>query len=149
MRIGYQSGDRPHLDPRGEAVVVPIGYNRYMSSRPPDEQQLKKLRIGPAGWSYEDWKGIVYPSGAGRRFDPLSYLAGFFDVVEINSSFRRRPSGPARGSAGSRRTRVSASPPSCGGASPTSGKSHPPSMMSRRSVRAWTCWPRRIGCWRS
>ncbi|MGH7557062.1 MAG: DUF72 domain-containing protein, partial [Gemmatimonadota bacterium] len=49
------------------------------------------LHIGPAGWSYEDWKGIVYPSGAGRRFDPLAYLAGFFDVVEINSSFYRPP----------------------------------------------------------
>ncbi|MGH7565154.1 MAG: DUF72 domain-containing protein [Gemmatimonadota bacterium] len=49
------------------------------------------LHIGPAGWSYEDWKGIVYPSGAGRRFDPLQYLAGFFDVVEINSSFYRPP----------------------------------------------------------
>ena len=50
-----------------------------------------KPRIGPAGWSYEDWKGIVYPSGAGRRFDPLEYLCGFFDVIEINSSFYRPP----------------------------------------------------------
>ena len=49
--------------------------------------------IGPAGWSYQDWRGIVYPSGAGRRFDPLAYLSGFFDVVEINSSFYRPPPG--------------------------------------------------------
>ena len=48
-----------------------------------------RLRIGTAGWSYEDWKGVVYPSGAGRRFDPLAYLADYFDVVEINSSFYR------------------------------------------------------------
>jgi uncharacterized protein YecE (DUF72 family) len=47
--------------------------------------------IGVAGWSYEDWKGIVYPAGAGRRFDPLEYVARFFDVVEINSSFYRVP----------------------------------------------------------
>ena len=47
--------------------------------------------IGPAGWSYEDWKGVVYPAGAGRRFDPLEYLARFFDVVEINTSFYRVP----------------------------------------------------------
>ena len=47
--------------------------------------------IGPAGWSYEDWKGVVYPAGAGRRFDPLEYLARFFDVVEINTSFYRPP----------------------------------------------------------
>lgn len=45
--------------------------------------------IGPAGWSYRDWKGKVYPVGAGRDFDPLAYLARFFDVVEINSSFYR------------------------------------------------------------
>ncbi len=56
-----------------------------------DAQQLTRLRIGPAGWSYEDWKGIVYPSGAGRRFDPLEYISGYFDVVEINSSFYRPP----------------------------------------------------------
>ncbi len=47
--------------------------------------------IGVAGWSYEDWKGRVYPAGAGRRFDPLEYIARFFDVVEINSSFYRVP----------------------------------------------------------
>ena len=50
-----------------------------------------RVWIGPAGWSYEDWKGVVYPVGAGRRFDPLEYLARYFDVVEINSSFYRSP----------------------------------------------------------
>ena len=53
--------------------------------------EASTLRIGPAGWSYDDWKGVVYPSGAGRRFDPLAYLAEYFDVVEINSSFYRPP----------------------------------------------------------
>jgi uncharacterized protein YecE (DUF72 family) len=51
----------------------------------------ERIRIGPAGWSYDDWRGIVYPVGAGRRFDPLEYLARFFDVVEINTSFYRPP----------------------------------------------------------
>jgi uncharacterized protein YecE (DUF72 family) len=50
------------------------------------------LRIGPAGWSYPDWKGIVYPKPAPSKFDELSYLAGFFDTIEINSSFYRPPS---------------------------------------------------------
>ena len=45
--------------------------------------------IGPAGWSYDDWKGTVYPKPAGRDFDPLAYLAEYFDVVEVNSSFYR------------------------------------------------------------
>ena len=45
-----------------------------------------KIYVGIAGWSYKDWEGIVYPEtlhGAQR----LAYLAEFFDLVEINSSF--------------------------------------------------------------
>jgi uncharacterized protein YecE (DUF72 family) len=48
------------------------------------------IRIGPAGWDYPDWKGVVYPSGRGRRqkgFDPLAYLAQYFRTIEINSTF--------------------------------------------------------------
>jgi uncharacterized protein YecE (DUF72 family) len=48
------------------------------------------IRVGPAGWSYTDWEGVVYPSH-GSRFDPLAYLASFFDTVEINSPFYRIP----------------------------------------------------------
>jgi uncharacterized protein YecE (DUF72 family) len=47
------------------------------------------IRVGVAGWDYEDWKGVVYPSPAPRGFDPLAWLAGFFPVVEINSTFYR------------------------------------------------------------
>lgn len=50
-----------------------------------------KIRVGPAGWSYKDWNGIVYPVKPGSKFDPLAYLAGFFDTIEINSSFYRPP----------------------------------------------------------
>lgn len=45
------------------------------------------VRVGPAGWSYADWKGVVYPARRPRGFHELSYLAGFFDTVEINTSF--------------------------------------------------------------
>jgi len=48
------------------------------------------IRIGPAGWSYKDWEGIVYPPHRGR-FDELAYLASFFDTIEINSPFYRIP----------------------------------------------------------
>jgi uncharacterized protein YecE (DUF72 family) len=48
-----------------------------------------KIRIGPAGWSYKDWEGIVYPRKPGAKFDPLEYLARFFNTIEINSSFYR------------------------------------------------------------
>jgi uncharacterized protein YecE (DUF72 family) len=49
------------------------------------------IRVGPAGWSYPDWKGQVYPKPQPRGFDPLSYLAAYFDAVEINSTFYRIP----------------------------------------------------------
>jgi uncharacterized protein YecE (DUF72 family) len=51
---------------------------------------LTTVRIGPAGWSYSDWEGTVYPPHK-SRFDHLSYLAGFFDTIEVNSSFYRIP----------------------------------------------------------
>jgi len=44
--------------------------------------------VGVAGWSYPDWKGYVYPAGVG---DELRFVAGFLDMVEINSSFYRPP----------------------------------------------------------
>jgi len=49
-----------------------------------------RVRIGPAGWSYKDWEGTVYPPH-GSKFDALAYLATFFDTIEINSPFYRIP----------------------------------------------------------
>ena len=49
------------------------------------------IRVGVAGWSYDDWDGIVYPARKPARFDRLAYLAGFFDTLEINSTFYRIP----------------------------------------------------------
>jgi uncharacterized protein YecE (DUF72 family) len=49
------------------------------------------IRVGPAGWSYKDWEGIVYPEKPGKKFDPLEYLSRFFDTIEVNSSFYRPP----------------------------------------------------------
>src|SRR5687767_12675083 len=43
--------------------------------------------VGPAGWSYKDWYGKVYPSPKPKGFDELAYLARYFDTVEVNSSF--------------------------------------------------------------
>jgi uncharacterized protein YecE (DUF72 family) len=58
---------------------------------------LRDIHIGPAGWSYADWRGRVYPEGAGAKFDTLALVAKYFDTVEINSSFYRPPSpGTAR-----------------------------------------------------
>jgi uncharacterized protein YecE (DUF72 family) len=49
------------------------------------------IRVGPAGWSYPDWVGQVYPQPQPRGFDPLTYLAQYFDAIEINSTFYRIP----------------------------------------------------------
>jgi len=49
------------------------------------------LYIGPAGWSYPDWKGIVYP--AQGKADDLEIVSGMFDTVEVNNSFYRPPTG--------------------------------------------------------
>jgi uncharacterized protein YecE (DUF72 family) len=51
----------------------------------------ERIRVGPAGWSYPDWTGQVYPTPQPRGFDPLRYLAQYFDAVEINSTFYRIP----------------------------------------------------------
>ena len=50
-----------------------------------------KIYIGPAGWSYKDWEGIVYPAKKEKGFDQLKFLSHIFNVIEINSSFYRPP----------------------------------------------------------
>src|SRR2546425_7801036 len=44
-------------------------------------------RVGPAGWSYPDWAGYVYPSRRAKGFHEATYLAEFFDTIEINLPF--------------------------------------------------------------
>src|SRR5215467_5069087 len=46
-----------------------------------------QIRVGPAGWSYADWHGIVYPARKPADFQEPEYLASFFDTIEINTSF--------------------------------------------------------------
>ncbi|XXF78623.1 DUF72 domain-containing protein [Myxococcaceae bacterium GXIMD 01537] len=45
------------------------------------------IRVGPAGWTYKDWEGVVYPKPRSSAFDPLEMMASLFDTVEINTSF--------------------------------------------------------------
>ena len=48
------------------------------------------VRIGCSGWSYKDWRGVVYPEKAPSRtwFDHYTEL---FDTVELNTTFYRLP----------------------------------------------------------
>jgi uncharacterized protein YecE (DUF72 family) len=47
-----------------------------------------KVYIGIAGWSYPDWKGIVYTSS---KVDQLKYVSRFVDCIEINGTFYKPP----------------------------------------------------------
>jgi uncharacterized protein YecE (DUF72 family) len=51
------------------------------------ENSAHEILVGPAGWSYADWAGIVYPAKKPRGFHEATYLAEFFDTIEINTSF--------------------------------------------------------------
>jgi uncharacterized protein YecE (DUF72 family) len=49
------------------------------------------IRVGPAGWSYRDWNGVVYPANPSRNFDRLAWISKYFDTVEVNASFYHIP----------------------------------------------------------
>jgi uncharacterized protein YecE (DUF72 family) len=48
---------------------------------------MPNILIGTAGWSYKDWEGIVYPANLRRTQHPVEYMAQYFDLIEINTSF--------------------------------------------------------------
>jgi uncharacterized protein YecE (DUF72 family) len=48
----------------------------------------RKLYLGPAGWDYPDWQGVVYPPGV-KGTGRLAFLATLFNAVEINVTFYR------------------------------------------------------------
>ena len=49
------------------------------------------IRVGPAGWSYADWEGSVYPRHKPADFHPLRFLARYVNCVEVNSTFYAPP----------------------------------------------------------
>jgi uncharacterized protein YecE (DUF72 family) len=48
------------------------------------------VRIGCSGWSYQHWRGSVYPASA-REARWLELYAEWFDTVEVNATFYRLP----------------------------------------------------------
>ena len=48
------------------------------------------VRVGTSGWSYKDWRGVVYPEGVAPR-NWFAYYAELFDTVELNNTFYRLP----------------------------------------------------------
>ena len=57
------------------------------SSHPAKSATTSRILIGPAGWSYPDWFGYVYPTARSKDFHEATYLSEFFDTIEINTSF--------------------------------------------------------------
>ncbi len=45
------------------------------------------LNIGTAGWSYKDWIPGFYSKAQSKEFDWLTFYAGYFNTVEVNSTY--------------------------------------------------------------
>ncbi len=52
---------------------------------------VAKIKIGCAGFDYQDWTGSFYPKSLNSQ-NKLKYYAQYFDINEINSSFYNLPS---------------------------------------------------------
>lgn len=61
------------------------------SNREPTADDLRRLHLGTAGWSYKDWVGPFYPPGTAQA-DMLRCYADRFAAVEIDSTFYGIPS---------------------------------------------------------
>jgi uncharacterized protein YecE (DUF72 family) len=57
------------------------------SPKSPNPRRRPQLYVGPAGWSYADWKKILYPDPRPKDFHEATFLSEFFDTIEINTSF--------------------------------------------------------------
>jgi len=51
---------------------------------------MHPVRIGCSGWSYDDWRGGIYPVDLPKR-RWLERYAEVFDTVEVNATFYRLP----------------------------------------------------------
>ena len=58
-----------------------------------DKATTPALFIGTSGYSYPDWKGVVYPKALKREVGgttpELTYLSRYFNTCEINATFYR------------------------------------------------------------
>ena len=52
---------------------------------------MQPVRIGCSGWSYQSWRGGLYPQGLPQK-RWLERYAEVFDTVELNATFYRLPS---------------------------------------------------------
>ena len=65
-------------------LKVWLNYCKYL------RMETNTYYIGCSGFSNADWKGLIYPEKGSSR-DYLKLYAGYFNAVEINSTFYRTP----------------------------------------------------------
>jgi uncharacterized protein YecE (DUF72 family) len=51
---------------------------------------VSRALVGCSGWSYRDWRGVVYPVELSQR-RWFEYYTTLFDTVELNNTFYRLP----------------------------------------------------------
>jgi uncharacterized protein YecE (DUF72 family) len=90
VRMAIQSTSFITRDP--QATSAPVESPERVPASGGGPARPLAIRVGPAGWSYPDWEGVVYPRRKPKGFHPLRALARWFDCVEINSSFYATPS---------------------------------------------------------
>lgn len=84
------------MGPRSRRVAeggwVPTGKGSTRPVSPPTGSRSRNgvVRVGCSGWSYADWRGVVYPANSAPRTWFASY-ASRFDTVEVNNTFYRLP----------------------------------------------------------
>jgi hypothetical protein len=103
---------------------------------------VERVRIGCSGWSYDEWRGRLYPEGLpSRRW--LERYAEVFDTVEVNATFYRlQKEKTVRDWAESCRGTSSATttcspPPSTGCRPPTTASSSATRVGSRGRCANW------------
>ncbi|HEY3546162.1 MAG TPA: DUF72 domain-containing protein [Propionicimonas sp.] len=52
---------------------------------------MSQVRIGTSGWTYDSWRGTVYPVGVPDAQRLEFYAGELFDTVELNASYYRWP----------------------------------------------------------
>jgi len=67
--------------------VSDASHNSHEVETATKKKIVTRIRVGPAGWAYTDWSGYAYPAKRPKGFHEATYLAEFFDTIEINTSF--------------------------------------------------------------
>ena len=72
---------------RADAVRLLVRNFQCLQIRNLKSLMPRESMSGPPAVSYADWKGVVYPTHREKGFHEATFLAVFFDTIEINTSF--------------------------------------------------------------